>query len=129
MNSKDVIHKIVHLLEIVIVIIIGIGVVLGIPDLFRYLMELFTIKGADSYLVFQKLLHHALLLIVGIEFILMIVTDNLETILSLVVFVIARKMLIYSEGTLDLLFGTIAVCLPILVMKYVKTDRKDNKNQ
>ncbi|NLY21122.1 MAG: hypothetical protein GXZ08_07565 [Tissierellia bacterium] len=129
MNSKDVIHKIVHLLEMVIIIAIGIGVVLGIPDLFRYLMELITLEGADSFLLFQEFLHHALLLIVGIEFILMIVTDKLETILSLVVFVIARKLLIYSEGTLDLLFGTIAVCLPILVMKYVKTDKKDNKNQ
>ncbi len=61
----------------------------------------------------------ALLLIVGIELVLMLLTHSATSILELVLFAIARKMLVYSETMLELLIATAAIAIVFAIKKYL----------
>lgn len=113
------IEKVVSLLELIIAGIIVIGIFIGLVDLIRYFFIILGATPENSYDLFQAFLGHALLLIVGAELILMILYHSTQALLELILFVIARKMLIYSNDVMDLIFGSIALVLVFFTMKYL----------
>ncbi|MGX7091683.1 hypothetical protein [Hutsoniella sourekii] len=119
-------HHIKHstgILELVIAIIICLGIAVGIIDLLDYLIRIFQADTVATYDVIQSFLGYALLLIVGIELILMILYHSTNAILELILFVIARKMLIYASTMLDLVLGTTAIAIIFVVMRFLVTSR------
>lgn len=122
MIKNKTINKIkdfVHLLELALCILIGFGIIICIPDLFKYFYSIIMSPADLSFELFRMFLKHVLILVVGVEFIIMLIARSNEAMLSLVLFVIARKMLVYSENMIDLLLGTIAVGIIFLVMKFL----------
>lgn len=123
-KANNFIDKTATLIEIVICIIVIFGVCSGIPKLIHYIVEIMRVKNLqNSYMLMNEFLKHALLLIVGIELIAMIITRSHESILTLILFVIARKMLVYSQGLTDILIGTVSVAIIFVVMKYILSDK------
>ena len=124
-KANNFIDKIVNIIEILICIIVILGVCSGIPKLIHYILEIMRVKNLqNSYMLMNEFLKHALLLIVGIELIAMIITRSHESILTLILFVIARKMLVYSQGLTDILIGTVSVAIIFAVMKFILSDKK-----
>jgi prepilin signal peptidase PulO-like enzyme (type II secretory pathway) len=120
---KEKIEFLVKVVEIVICIIILASVIAGLPDLVMYAFDsLLTGNLEFSYRAFQEFLKYALILVVGIELLEMILTRSHESILTLILFVIARKMLVYSAGMVDILIGSISISIIFLVIKYVSKD-------
>lgn len=124
-------HKVIHninnlikIVEIVIAIIVAVGVIMGLPDLIRYIYDIVTTKQVLSYEVFGDFLKHVLMLIVGLELMIMILSHSYESILTLVLFVIARKMLVYAESMLDILIGTVSISLIFIVLRFLLKDQK-----
>ena len=114
-----------NIIEILICIIVILGVCSGIPKLSHYILEIMRVENLqNSYMLMNEFLKHALLLIVGIELIAMIITRSHESILTLILFVIARKMLVYSQGLTDILIGTVSVAIIFAVMKFILSDKK-----
>lgn len=60
-----------------------------------------------------------MLLIVGVELILMLIYHSTDAVLELVLFVIARKMLIYSHTMLDLVLGTLSLAIVFAIIKFL----------
>lgn len=116
------IEKFVHTIEYIIAIILIIGMLIGLLDLVHYFKTIFEATPANAYEEFHDFLGHALLLIVGAELILMILYHSTSALLELILFVIARKMLIYSETLLDLVIGTVALAIVFLIIKYLLED-------
>ncbi|NLY09135.1 MAG: hypothetical protein GXZ11_04445 [Tissierellia bacterium] len=113
----------IHMLELLLCVIIGIGIILCIPDLFKYFYKIVVSTERESFEIFKLFLNHVLILVVGVEFIIMLMTRSNESILSLVLFVIARKMLVYSENMFDLVMGTVAIAIVFLILRFlVKRD-------
>ncbi len=108
-----------YVLEVILAILIAIGVTIGLIDLVMYVIEIFTTNAHASYDVFKHFLAHTLILVVGIELILMLVSHSTNAILELVLFVIARKMLIYAETMMDLVLGTIAIAIIFAIIRYL----------
>lgn len=104
-------YKFAHLLELVLAVFIAIGVIIGLIDLVKNLMDFYTVDSIISYDVFKHLLSYALLLVIAVEFILMLLTHSIKVIGELVIFVIARKMLIYGNNMLDMLLGALALAI------------------
>ncbi|WP_243342462.1 transporter associated domain-containing protein [Anaerococcus sp. AGMB09787] len=124
-DANIFIEKVASIIEFAVCLIVIAGVVAGIPKLVSYIIDFFRAgELSDSYFLMNEFLKHALLLIVGIELIAMILTRSHESILTLILFVIARKMLVYSQGLTDILIGTISVAIIFLVMKFVLSDKK-----
>ena len=123
-KANELIDKSATTIEIVICLIVILGVCSGIPKLIGYIVEIFRVEHLqNSYLLMNDFLKHALLLIVGIELIAMIITRSHESILTLILFVIARKMLVYSQGLTDILIGTVSVAIIFAVMKFILSDK------
>ncbi|MBC8590871.1 hypothetical protein [Wansuia hejianensis] len=104
-------YKFAHLLELVLAVFIAIGVIIGLIDLVKNLMDFYTVDSIISYDVFKHLLSYALLLVIAVEFILMLLTHSIKVIGELAIFVIARKMLIYGNNMLDMLLGALALAI------------------
>ncbi len=115
----------IKLLEVFICIIILAAVISGIPDLVRYVVHIIKYKDATlSYQTVNEFLKHALLLVVGIELVEMIITRSHESILTLILFVIARKMLVHSNGMFDILLGSLSIGIVFLIIRFVLKDEK-----
>jgi len=58
---------------------------------------------------FEKILSMVLALVIGVEFIKMLCKHTPETVIDVLLFAIARQIVIYHEKTLDLLIGALAI--------------------
>lgn len=120
------IETIVHKIEYVIAIFLVIGMIIGLIDLAHYFISIFQASGVDAYNEFQAFLGHALLLIVGAELILMILYHSTNALLELILFVIARKMLIYSHTPTDLVIGTVGLAIVFSIIKFLVEDESSD---
>lgn len=118
--------KVIHAIEIIIAVILMIGIVIGLMDLVKYFFEILASPPAESYDIFQAFLGHALLLIVGAELISMILYHSNKALLELILFVIARKMLIYATSMTDLVFGAIAIAIVFVTLKFLVKDDEEH---
>lgn len=126
MNKKwtKFVQIVTEYMEALIAIIIGTTVLLGVLDLLGYTKLIFTSNPTTSYHYLNEFLRHALLLVVGIELIIMITTHSHESILTLVLFVIARKMLVYADSMMDIFIGTLSIALIFFVLRRAVADEK-----
>ncbi|MDO5755772.1 MAG: transporter associated domain-containing protein [Tissierellia bacterium] len=111
-------------LEILLGVIVGITVIIAIPDLLKYMVIIIKSPRDLSYQLFSDFLRHVLMLVVGLELMIMILTHSHESILTLVLFVIARKMLVYADGMLDIFIGALSIGLIFFVLKFFMSDNK-----
>ena len=116
---EEKLEKLTYILEMIITVLIAIGIIIGLIDLARYFGQIFIAAPSESYEIFQDFLGYALVLIVGIELMLMIINHSTKAILELILFVIARKMLIYSHTMLDLVLGTLAIAIVFVIIKFL----------
>ena len=120
---KEKIEVAIKAIEIIICISILFSLILSIPILVKYAVS--VIKASDfkqNYDLLNEFLKFALLLVVGIELIEMILTRSHEAILTLILFVIARKMLLFSVDLLDILVGSLSIGLIFVIIKFVVKD-------
>lgn len=119
-------RKILKFVEYILCIVVLIAVLAGIPDLFKYIIDLIRSSQNVSYKNFAEFLRHVLILVVGIELIYMILSHKMEAILSLILFVIARKMLVYADTMFDMLLGSVSVVLIFLAYRFLSHDEFKN---
>ena len=113
--------KLVNIFEIIVSILLIAGVIISIPDIFKYYFKILTSDATLSYEIFQSFLSHVLLLVIAIEFVVLMIAHTDTNILHLILLVISRKMLVYSDTMLDLLFATTAIAILFAVRKYLLT--------
>lgn len=123
---EKIFNKITYILEMILGGLIVVGIVLGIGNLFEFYPEIIAADIGEFYELFNDFLAYSFILIVGVELILLILNHSTMSILNLMLFIIARKMLIYSETMLDLVFGATALAIVFAIIRYlVKTDKGD----
>lgn len=94
---------------IIIVAVVAEGTML-IHDLFNYIMEG---KITEK---FQDFLAQALLYIIGLEVALMLIKHDMTLVMDIIIFAIARKMIILNVHMWEVLIGILA----ILILYYLK---------
>lgn len=121
MNNKikKSMERAVHVLEFAIALIILIGIAVGLFDLVKYFILIIKTPPIETYDIFHTFLGHCLLLLVGAEFIYMIIHHSTKSLLELILYVIARKMLIYSHSMTDLVFGTVSLAFVFIIIRYL----------
>lgn len=90
-------------------------------DLARYLGLIFKTNAIETYMIFQKFLGHVLLLVVGVELVIMLLSHSTSSVLEVMLYAIARKLLIYSDTTLDIAIGIVAIAMIFAIRKYLFT--------
>jgi hypothetical protein len=94
---------------IIIVAVIAEGTML-VHDLFSYIME------GEIMEKFQDFLAHALLYIIGLEVALMLIKHDMTLVMDIIIFAIARKMIILNVHMWEILVGILA----IFILYYLK---------
>ena len=113
--------KLVNLFEIVVSIMLIAGVIISVPDILKYYLKILTSDAILSYKIFQNFLSHVLLLVIAIEFVVLMIAHTDANIIHLILLVISRKMLVYSDNMVDLLIATIAIAVLFAVRKFLLT--------
>lgn len=114
-------NQFAEVLELILAVIIGIAVVIGIGTAIKHIFSISNLE-LITYDSFKELLSYILILVIGVEFILMLLTHSATKITQLVVFVIARKMLIYGHNMLDMLLGSLAVAVIFGTLKFFSVE-------
>lgn len=112
-------NKVVLLFEVLISLLLLLGILFSIPDIFKYYVVILKSDVTLSLELFKQFLSHVLLLVIAMEFVLLMVAHTDTTITHLIMLVISRKMLVVSENMPDLLIGVIAIAILFLVRKYL----------
>lgn len=120
-DFKKYLTKFAINLELILAVFLSVAIFIGFLSVFKQLAHILEVDYSESYQVFKKFLGYILLLVVGVEMVLMLLSHSTSAILELVLFAIARKMLIYSETMTDLLLGTAAIAMIFAIKKYLMT--------
>lgn len=115
-----ILKKSTFAIEMVLTAIIGIVIIISVKDLLWYLPTIWNTSTVASYSLVKDFLGHVLLLVVAVEMMLMLLNHSMFAITELVVFVIARKMLIYANTMMDLLLGTLSLMVVYATFKYFR---------
>ncbi|MDO5037519.1 MAG: transporter associated domain-containing protein [Tissierellia bacterium] len=113
------INKIIYVLEIILSLLIIAGVLVSIPDILKYYMSILESSKGESYILLREFLSHVLLLVIGLELVMMMIAHSDTSVVYLMVMVIARKMLLMGNTSLDLLIGTVAILCLFVVKKFL----------
>ena len=100
------VDKISFSFEVIIAFILLIVVAIKVVELVLNLM------GADVTILtmeFEGVLSKMLVLIIGIEFIKMLCKHTPESVIDVLLFAIARQLVIYQDNTMDLFLGIVAI--------------------
>lgn len=107
--------------EILLAFFIIITVILSGKDIIVLIYKVFVTEASASYEVLQGLLAHILLLVVGLELALMLIGHSVANVLEVILYAIARKMLISSTNTFDILLGVVSLAIIFAVDKFLHT--------
>jgi len=106
-------------LENVLALFIIAAIIIGMTDLMKYIVMIFQTNAIDTYDIFQKFLGHVLLMVVGVELVVMLVRHTPGSVIEVLLYTIARKMLISNEGILDFVFGIISIAGIFAIKKFL----------
>lgn len=105
------------------ILVIG-AVIISCKDILALIYQIYVSASHLSYEMLQGLLSHILLVVVGLELALMLISHSAANVLEVILYAIARKMLISSTNTMDILLGVIAITLIFAVDKYLHSQRQ-----
>ena len=91
----------------------------------------FALTGVDITLLtmdFEQILSIAFSLIVGVEFIRMLYKHTPDTVIDVLLFAIARQMVLYHEGTIHMMVGVLAIAGLYAAKKYL-IGRNNDKSE
>lgn len=122
MKKVELINKLkelIFIVEMILAVMILFGVLAGLVSSVLQIPHILTTTREQFYNSFKNFLGNALLLIVGVELIRMLITHTTRATLELIIFVIARKLLIYTDSMMDIFLGTIALAIAFATIKYL----------
>ena len=102
--------------EVVIAIIILVIVAIRAIEI---VAEVFGAPLIILQLTFDRILSMTLALVIGVEFTKMLFKHTPESVLDVLLFAIARQVVMYHERTMDLLFGIVAIAGLFAIKKYL----------
>jgi len=116
---KTRIRKVTFYLEFILALFIVAAVIIGMVDLVRYMILILKTNPIDTYGLFQKFLGHVLLLVVGVELVVMLVYHSPSSVLEVLLYAVARKLLIGNQGMTDFAMGIVAIAAIFTIRKFL----------
>lgn len=132
MNKIMLINKlkdIIFIIEMILALVIFLGVLAGLASTILQIPGILTITRNQFYNSFREFLGNALLLVVGVELMRMLITHTTRATMELIVYVIARKLLIYTDSMTDIVLGTVALAIVFLTIRFLLPAAKHNGNK
>lgn len=113
---KNQLNHFSHILEFIVAIIVLLSILVSIFHLYEPFIE-FVMHGQEGY-YFIEFLTSVFNIVIGIEFLRMLCTTDINTVLEVIIFVLARHLIIYELSAIDSLLTVIGIVIIFLVKKY-----------
>ena len=121
--KKQIYIKIAHYFEAALAIVVMLLVLLSTIDVVKHIFHIFIVNSGTmiEYQEINDLLGQIFLLIIGIELVIMLSLHTPDTIVEVLLYAIARKLLLLpKEGAMaELLLGVIAIAGLFMIRKYL----------
>lgn len=123
---RDILPELLHWLEVVVAVVAIVFVVLGTVSLMLNITGFWgELARGDIHTVFEDVLSEILLLVVGIELAILLVRRTPESLVEVMFFVIARKMLIKTDSFYEVLIGVAALAGLFAIRKFLERRKTD----
>ncbi|MGN0483737.1 MAG: phosphate-starvation-inducible PsiE family protein [Lachnospiraceae bacterium] len=114
---ERVVQKICGILEMVVAILVLIGIILALCSLFKDGSLFFELlHDIES---FKLYLDKILLIVIGIEFLRMLCRPNSDNVIEVIIFLVARHMIVSNNTPYQDFVSVISIILLCLVRQYL----------
>lgn len=125
-KSHEYMYKITHIGELLLAIVILIAIIISGVSLILELTQ-FSFTHLDIS-AFTQFLANGLSLAVGIEFVKMLCRYTPETVVEILMFAIARQMIVEHLELSQMFIGVCAIAVLCAVRKYLISVAKDSES-
>jgi hypothetical protein len=94
------------------------GIILSSVDILKYFKIIFETPPIETFSVMQLFLGHILTLVIGLELVVMLVRHTPSSVIEVLLYAIARKMIIDSKTMMDIVLGIIAIAGLFAINKF-----------
>lgn len=116
-KSNEIIYQAARCTEVVVSVIIFTVIIISLFSLLYDLTQLSFLDMSESF--FNTFLSRSLGLVVGLEFIKMLCKHTAETVVEVLMFAIARQMVVEHLTTFKTLIGVLAIAILFFIRKYL----------
>lgn len=123
---KKFVLSLCQVLELTAAMLVSVGIILSMISLvcdFKIFQELLSDPTG-----FQHYLEQVFLLIIGVEFLHMLCRPSSENVIEVLIFLIARHMIVGDTTTYQDFVSVISVILLCLVRRYLSRDKAKHEN-
>ena len=113
---REQIAELASLLEVVISVLVLLGLLISAVPVAREMLSLWSSGSTDA---FQTFLGHAFNLVIGIEFIKMLAKHSPGSALEVLLYAIARNMILGHGTAAENLLGVVAIGLIFVIRKFL----------
>lgn len=106
-HIRNAIKRIADIIEIVVAVLIGLGIIYSIIDYVPRGAEL--LASSPDPAVFILYLEDLFNIVIGIEFIKMLTMPKADNVIEVLIFVVARHMIIGAKTSVDFLLSVLAI--------------------
>jgi hypothetical protein len=123
-NDLSRLGDIANYFEVAIAIIILVIVVIRSVEI---VAELFGANLVILQMSFERILSMTLTLVIGVEFTKMLFKHTPESVIDVLLFAIARQVVMYHERTMDMLFGIVGIAGLFAIKKFLVIRNRDKE--
>ena len=116
-KSNEINYQAARCTEVVVSVIIFTVIIISLFSLLYDLTQLSFLDMSESF--FNTFLSRSLGLVVGLEFIKMLCKHTAETVVEVLMFAIARQMVVEHLATFETLIGVLAIAILFFIRKYL----------
>lgn len=129
-DKSNISLRVAYIFESILAMVVLIAVFLGTIDVLRTIWTAYIVEYQTpiAYSQLNDILAQILLLVIALEFVVMLSLHIPGTIIEVLLYAIARKMILLPKngGMSEVLLGVIAIAGLFIIRKYLLT--KDNSN-
>ena len=122
---NETIYRVSRFAEILVSVIILVVIALSLLSLLYDLTRLSVLDMSEEF--FTSFLSRSLGLVVGLEFIKMLCKHTAETVVEVLMFALARQMVVVHLSTLQTLIGVLAIAILFFIRKYLLIRKPEDR--
>ena len=124
---RRILDKVSEMLELVMAVIVLAAVLIAIFSLKVPFQEFLNSHTADGS--FLEFMGYLLNIVIGIEFFKMLCKPGAETVLEVLMFVVARHMIVHDTSAVENLLTIICIAIIFIIKKYLHTTWGSEQNK
>lgn len=125
LKYKKIMLMVCDMLELAAALLVLMGILLSTYSFLKNFDVFWDLLNDMS--LFREYLAHIFVLVIGIEFLQMLCRPNADNIIEVLIFLVARHMIVYDTTTMDDFISVICIAILCIMRKYLRT-RGDKEN-